>query len=127
MTPESVVKKWADKPFAYGADCCQFAGEMVEALHGFNPMNAFSYADEREANRIIGEYGNLEAAITATLGNPHFEPAEGDVVVVDQTDGSQIAGVVFEGRILVRARKGFIRWPRAYARRAWSCRKQYPL
>lgn len=125
MTPQEVVKQWADRPFAYGADCCQFAGEMVEAMHGWNPMNAFSYADEGSANRIIAEYGSLEAAITATLGEAHREPVEGDVVVVDLKDGSQIAGVVFRGRVVVRAKpRGLIRWPRAYARRAWTCRAQ---
>jgi len=124
MTPMQVVQKWASTPFTYGADCCQFAGEMVEAIHGWNPMLAFDYASEASAAKIIESHGSLERAIEATLGPGHEEPAEGDVVVVDQTDGSQIAGVVFKGRIAVRTFQGITDWPVEYARRAWSCRSQ---
>lgn len=124
MMPVDIVAKWMATPFAYGADCCQFAGEMVEAIHGWNPMTRFAYEGQKQANQIIAEYGNLEGAINAVLGEGHRQPAESEVVVVDQTDGSQIAGFVFRGRILARTRDGVIRWPLAYARRAWSCHKQ---
>lgn len=126
MNAFDVIQKWSDQPFAYGSDCCQFAGEMVEAIHGWNPMRSFSYSDEAEAQAIIDRHGNLEAAMTATIGEPIpvTDAVDGDAVVVDQTDGTQIAGVVYRGLIAVRTRKGVTDWPLGVARRAWSCRKQ---
>ena len=115
----AVIEKYAGQSFRYGADCCQFVGECVESLTGDNPMKAFSYSDESEAYEIINSYGSLEKAITATLGEPYDGFKDGDVCLIEQTGGRQIAAVAYENRVIARVKSGLMDYPRGYAKKVW--------
>lgn len=123
MSIYSVIQEWADKPFAYGQDCCQFAGAVVKELTGSNPMDAFNYHNEATALRIIKEFGGLDKAMIATLGEPIpvDETEDGDVLLAD--GGYQLAGVRFKGTCVVKTRQGVTNWPLDRAKMGWSCRK----
>jgi hypothetical protein len=122
----AIIDKYAARPFGYGGvDCCQFVGECIEVFTGDNPATGFLYADEAGALAHIERYGSLEALVTAKLGEPYDERTvrvdikNGDVVVFDQADGSQIAGVVYQGRGVVRTETGLTDWPLEGARAVW--------
>ena len=115
-----VIDKYAGMRFNYGVDCCQFVGECIEVLHGFNPMHRFSYHDETEAMEIIQSYGTLEDAITAVLGEPCTDPIrEGDVTLHEVQDGQQTAGIVYHGRSVLRVPRGLTDWPLEWVRLHW--------
>ena len=115
----AVIDKWASIPFEYGADCCQFVGECVEAQTGNNPMAAFKYASQDEAYEIINGYGGLTNAITATMGDPVKEIREGYVCVADSPLG-EIAGVVYRGHMIVRTEHSITDWPITRAKHFWK-------
>lgn len=116
----NIIDKYSRRPFRYGADCCAFVGECVEANTGCNPMERFTYSTEDEANQIISEFGDLEAAITATLGEPHNdEPKNGDVCVFPNA-GRQIAGIVYKNRIVARTQSGVMDYPLDWALNFWE-------
>jgi hypothetical protein len=117
-----IIIKYTHAPFEYGVtDCCQFAGECIEAVTGKNPMHGFLYDDEKSAYEIIESYGSLDAAITATLGEGiqgEYEPHDGDVALCKSTNDIEIVGVVCQGRIVVLSPKtGVTDWP---LERAWN-------
>lgn len=113
-----VLNKYSGRPFHYGADCCQFAGEVVESFTGQNPMAGFFYSNKREAYKIIKGMGGLEAAITQTLGDPYDGSKDGDVCLID-TDLGPAAAVVFRGAIVAREQGGLIRYPLDAAIKVW--------
>jgi hypothetical protein len=117
-----VIREWADTPFSYGKDCCQFAGAVVEITAGYNPMTAFDYADEAEADAAIATYGTLQDAVTAHLGEPAPPPYKtGDVTLhVQKPSGEQIVGVVIDDRSVVRTKQGITDWPLERAVCVWS-------
>ena len=117
----SVIEKYQNMPFEYGhADCCQFVGECVESVHGYNPVKWFDYADEGEAKELIDYYGGLEELVTAKLGMPVFSRfKDGDIALYDQTDGSQILGIVVGSEVIVRSVRGLVRWPIRHAKVVW--------
>ena len=116
----SVIDEWSARPFSYGNDCCQFAGAMVEAITGKNPMAGFSYSNEREAYLIINKFGGLYPAMVATLGEPGGTPKDGDVTIHDMKNGLQIAGSVYQGRSVVKTEHGLVDWPLSWAKAIWS-------
>jgi len=127
MTPEifKVIREWADTPFSYGKDCCQFAGAVVECVAGYNPMSTFDYTNEDEAKAAIAAHGSLQDAVTATLGEPSQPPYKtGDVtlhyVVYNNGDNEQAVGVVVDGRSVVRTKTGITDWPLDRANCVWS-------
>ena len=120
-----VIYKYQQQPFRYGdADCCAFVGECLEAAGRDNPMRRFSYSGETQAKEIIENYGSLEMAIRAVLGEPINvkDAAENDVVIVEQ-HGEQIAGIVHRTalglRCVMRTQNGVIDWPLHRAVRIW--------
>lgn len=124
-TLKQVIDHWSRVPFRYGADCCSFVGDAIEKTTGTNPMAGFEYHSKTGAYRIIDEYGSLEAAITSVLGNPVAEPNDGDVCVFIQSNGTEVAGLVYDNRIIARTAKGVMDYPMQWARRFWrpQCRK----
>lgn len=116
-----VIDRWQAEPFSYGKDCCQFAGECIEALTGKNPMSGFRYEDEFEARSIIDRHGSLKNAIINTLGDPIpvNETTDGDVILV-HLKSEQIVGVRYKERIIVRTEMGCTDWPLRYGSTAWS-------
>lgn len=117
---KNVIRKYAGLPFSYGTDCCAFAGECVEELTGINPMQKFSYANESEALQIIESYGDLETAITATLGEPYDGMKEGDVCLINTNDGKVAAAIVFNERIVARVAGGLMDYPLSRALKVWA-------
>ncbi len=116
-----VINRYASLPLTYGdADCCQFVAECVEAERGYNPMAGFTYADEDEGNAIIDQHGGLLQAILATLGQPYAGHKNGDVALCE-CQGVQMAGVIYNDRVLVRtARGGVTDWPLTRAILVWE-------
>ena len=115
-----VIREWADTPFSYGKDCCQFAGAVVESVAGYNPMSTFDYSNENEANAAIAAHGSLRDAVTATLGQPSNPPYKTGDVTLQYTDGQQIIGVVVDGRSIVRTKQGITDWPLDRVVCVWS-------
>ena len=119
----SIFQKYESMPFDYGiADCCQFVGECVESMRGYNPVKPFEYDTEGEANELIGSYGNLRSLVTETMGKPcaFADRRDGDIAIYEQTDGSQILGVVDGDEVVLRSMKGLVRWPIRHASAIWS-------
>ncbi len=131
MSVHSVINRWAKVPFSYGADCCQFAGEVIQEITGRNPMDQIAeYGSEREADAVIQSYGGLRAAVTATLGEPIAvaQARDGDPLLVDLRTfhprmadliGDEMIGVYWKSRIVVRTTRGITDWPTAWAICAW--------
>lgn len=117
---KEVIAKYEAMPFRYGADCCQFVGECVESLRGYNPTNEFSYRTKDEADELIAGYGSLEDLCTTQFGPPCFYPKDGDIALYDQIDGSQIVGIVSGDDVILRAVRGLVRWPLIDAKKVWS-------
>ena len=117
-----VIHEWADRPFEYGRfDCCQFAGEVIAAQTGENPMHRLHYTSEREAYRIINQYGSLEKAMRHFLGEPIAvaDAKHGDVLLID-TDQGEASGVVYLGQAVIRHPNGLRSYDLSCARLAWS-------
>ena len=114
---KEVINKYAYKPFAYGADCCMFVAECIQANTG-KWMN-LDYQTEDEANAIIAEHGSLEAAITSVLGEPYFGYEDGFVATV-KTQLQEVAGIFWRGRVLVRVGAGLNDLPPYRARKVWN-------
>jgi hypothetical protein len=106
-----VIDKYSAIPFSYGLDCCQFVGECVESVTGKNPATNFLYSGEAEAMALIQSYGSLDALVTSVFGKPYDGQKDGDITVHNQSDGTQIAGVVYRGRSIVRTKAGLMDWP----------------
>lgn len=119
----AVLSDWSSRPFNYEADnCCEFVGEVLQALFGKNPMAGFHYKTKKEALRAIAQHGNLVDAINATLGDcmPFSEPfVQGDVVACLQPDKSWICGVVLLQRIAVKTDQSIMDWPLSRAVHRW--------
>lgn len=119
---QDVLNRWAEKPLRFGvSDCCQFAGAVVEALRGHNPMSRFSYMGYREAQQLIRSFGSLEAAVSDTLGEPVpvHHAVDGMVLLADMPNGESIVGVAYLGRFIVRTDVGITDWDIEAARLAW--------
>lgn len=121
MTPLRLMLDWSNRPFRYGEDCCQFAASFIEMRTGHNPMVDFIYSNKKEALALIAKYGSLEDAITETLGEPIpvTEAKELDVLLAD-TDNGPAAGILYNGRCVIRTPTGLMDWPLEFARLAWS-------
>ena len=113
----AVIDKYSAIPFTWGADCCTFVGECVEALTGHNPN--FAYSTHAEAKKILARFGSLEAAITDRLGGPYFGYRNGYVALVESAGGIPLAGIFYRGRIVVRVQTGLMDLPPCRALRVW--------
>ena len=114
-----VIIKYVDRPFSYGDDCCTFVGECVESITGKNPMAAFHYRNKREAYSIIDQFGSLEDAITAVIGEPYDGCKDGDVCTLNANDGTEAAGIIYHDRVLARVQSGLMDYPLDRANRVW--------
>ena len=122
MSILGVISRWSRRKFRYGAvDCCQFAGDIVREVTGRNPMDAFSYSSREEAEEIIRSHGGLEAAVSATLGEPvgTDQAEDGDVLMVDSEQGPAVA-TCYRGRAIVLTPNGPMDWPLQFATRCWK-------
>ena len=115
----SVIDKYADLPFRYGQDCCQFVGECIEATTGKNPIAALAYFDEREAYAIIDMYGDMEGAMRHFLGKPYDGHKDGDACLIDNNGGRQAAAVIYRDRVVARVNNGLMDYPLDRALMVW--------
>jgi len=115
-----IIQKYDRMPFRYGLDCCRFAAECVESITGKNPMAGIEYSNEAEAYAIIDRHGDLEGALRAHLGEPYDGRKDGDVILAECSDGSQLAGIIFNGVCVVRTKVGIADWPIRRARLVWE-------
>ena len=117
---KDIIDDYANREFEYGvADCCQFVGACVEAARGYNPVRWFQYGDESEAMELISSYGNLASLVTAKLGMPCSDYTDGDIAMFNQTDGSQILGVVEGDSVVLKSMRGVVYWPVRHAHAVW--------
>ncbi len=117
----SVIEKYSALPFSYDADCCQFVAECIEATTGKNVLDGYSYSGEEGAMALIKKHGSLAATVTAILGHGPYDGAkDGDVTVYDLNTGEQIAGIIYKGRSVVRAKNGLTDWPVDGAKFVWA-------
>lgn len=117
----SVIDKYAGMPFDYRSDCCRFAAECVEMVTGKNPIAELSYSTEREAYRIIKQYGGLREAVTHYLGEPSDgEGKDGDVCLIDASNNREALGVIYRDRVVARVESGLMDYPVSRAKTLWS-------
>lgn len=118
-----VLTEFSDMKFSYNgkSDCCAFAGEIVRAIHGYNPMDNFIYTTKAEATNEIRKAGDLLKSAIRLLGRPlPVEGAEdGDVLVALQTTGEWIVGVALGGRMAVKTGQSLMDWPLEFAQHRW--------
>lgn len=128
-----ILTEYLRKPFNYSgqADCCIFAGKLIEACGGKNYMESFSYTNKAEALRAIREHGTLVEAICSVMGEPQKVVSQklevGDLLIAKQQDGTWIPGVYLFGVMVVRTKGGYTDWPIEYASFMWrpeKCLKQ---
>jgi len=98
-------------------DCCQFVRDCIKHKTGRDYGAEFEYSDEDGANKIIADHGGLAGLFSYIFGDPCDD---GDVVVCEQVDGSEVAGIVYKDRIIVRSPKGVTDWPTSYAKHSWK-------
>ena len=118
---KEIIEDFESRTFEYGSsDCCQFVGACVEAVRGYNPVTEwFDYDGEDGAKALIESYGNLATLVTVKLGAPCDDYQDGDVAMFNQTDGSQILGVVLGDDVVLKSITGVVRWPVNRAHAVW--------
>lgn len=128
---KDIIDKYTSTEFEYGiADCCQFAGEVIERQTGRNPCREFDYSSRAEAYEIIASYGSIEALLDAKIGpgiQGVYDPNDGDIGLCKTETGFELVGVVYAGRIVVLTQNGGVMgWPLSKVYKVWvvACRKQ---
>lgn len=102
------LNTWKKRQFSYGdADCCQFAGFVVEQLTGQDYLESFEYNSEDVANRIISSHGDLKATVSSVLGEPTTDIKDGDPCLVQLPYG-QLLGIKLGNSVVCLAKKGFV-------------------
>lgn len=120
---DALLRERAATPFAWGRnDCCLFAGDVVHALTGHDPLAALRgrYASRRDALRLLATLGGYEAAITGVLG-PRTDAARatvGDVLLIDNA-GRPMLAVCNGTSAVAPGRHGLVTEPLAGVRAAW--------
>ena len=114
------IAAWKERGFDYGTtDCCQFCDFVVHQLTGDHKI-PWTYSGEDEANKIMGEHGGLEGAVTSVLGEPINNPQAGNVVMWE-VKGLQGLGIYlgFDLVATVLDQKGLCEIPFRYVIRSW--------
>lgn len=111
-------------PFAWGTnDCCTFAGDVVFAITGADPLQPElrGHRTEREALRSLADMGDIVALTTEALGEP-VPPSyatTGDVVLV-QVKGRDALAVCNGRGALMPGPEGLVVVPITDALLAWK-------
>ena len=126
----AIIDKYAGRPFDYESDCCRFVGECLAALGGENPIAGLEYRTERQAYRIIRQFGGLRSAVRHYLGEPlplplpNTAPAHGDVCLINAGDGREALGICYvcngRARIVARTPGGLMDYPTSRALAVWG-------
>lgn len=92
------LKENANSKFEWGVhDCCLFSANCVLAITGTDYASSFrgTYSNERDAYRLIKQYGSIEALVTTLTGikpvNGRYADV-GDIVLVLQ-EGRELLAV----------------------------------
>lgn len=122
----AAINEFSLMSFDWGGerDCCVFVSRLIQEIHGFSPIENFDYKSKSAALFVIRQHGNLVETISSVLGPARLcedfsKVKEGDLLAVQQTDGSWIPGVSFMGRLVVRTPEGVTDWPLDYATYFW--------
>jgi len=117
----NVLQRHASKEFNYGdEDCCQFIRDCVKAYHGKDYGSEFTYSGEDGAQELLDKHGGLTGLLTHILGEPYEGCKTGDVVVCEMYNGKEIAGIIYNDRIVVKTKKSIVDWPIGYAKHIWE-------
>ncbi|MGA9855752.1 MAG: hypothetical protein WBR29_10795 [Gammaproteobacteria bacterium] len=94
----TLVQERRQQPHAWGSnDCCLFAADAVLAVTGEDkaaPLRG-TYSDQAQAEKIIRDYGGLEALLTHFLGESlgPICARRGDLVLFTAPNGLDCVGV----------------------------------
>lgn len=116
-----VFAKYANLELVWGkTDCCQFVGECIEAVHGFNPAKFVQYDSEVAAKRLFQTHGGLAGVLDMILSPsmPKNVWYDGDVGLVDNGVSNGV-GVYYGDRIVCRTATGIVDLPQERSRRIW--------
>lgn len=118
----------ATPAFSWGtADCCRFAGRIVRAITGADPMEPAygrpgeGYADGDAAQALLIERGGLLPMVSAVLGAPLASVAQarrGDVVLA-RLPGCETLGILADARIAAQGADGVVFLPLRRGLAAW--------
>lgn len=114
-----VIRKWEVIPFRYGLDCCQFVRDCVKHETGHDFGAGLEYSTEFGAARILKKHGGMSGLLTHVFGEPVDEPRDGDVAMCIMVDGSEVAAMVFDSRIILRTETGITDWPLSRGEAFW--------
>lgn len=113
---EAVLAAAAARPYAVGtSDCFRLACDVVEALTGIERWSEWAgrYGTEREALRLLAEYGStFEAAFDWFFGVPRVGvrlARRGDIAAYTDARGQKHLGVVIGAQALVYGPDGLVR------------------
>lgn len=117
------LNKWRKRNFNFGdADCCQFAGFIVQELTGKNYLATFAYQSEVEADEIIFGFGGLEHTVESVLGDSErsFNILGDGSPVLCNTPHGQLLGVKLGSVAIALGKKGFINLPQSMVKAGWN-------
>lgn len=116
---------WQERPFAWGqADCCQFAKQALQAIHGRHVAIAPAYASQQEALQAVQSLGGF-AGILRSAGLVERAKASmaarGDVLIVTGALPFRRAlAVCIDGRAFAPGKFGLMEVKRRHWRSAWE-------
>ncbi|MGB2426379.1 MAG: DUF6950 family protein [Alteromonas sp.] len=117
------LNKWRKRNFDYGdADCCQFAGFIVQELTGKNYLATFNYQSQPEADNIISGFGGLEHTVSSVLGDSQrsFHMLDDGSPVLCEMPYGQLLGVKLGSVAIALGKKGFINIPQSMFKAGWN-------
>lgn len=130
MRLATYIRERADEAFAWGpADCGKLAADWIRVVTGVDPApwSRGTYDTAKGAYEVMRRAGHrsLEAAVTASLGEPLSHPMlaqRGDIASVREGRLILLGIVAPTGRhIVVRTPGGLVKVPLKRARKAWRC------
>ena len=118
--------EWEKRQFEYGnADCCQFVSFVVKHLSGTDYAKDFEYYSEKDALKLINEFGGLKGLITNILGQPSENLDDGDPVINNFPVSGETMGIKLGEFVICLTEKGMIKLPNNHQICGWSiCLKQ---
>ncbi len=117
------LNKWRKRDFDYGdADCCQFAGFIVQELTGKDYLATFEYASQCQADDIIAGHGGLKDTVASVLGSPDysFHKLDNGSPVLCEMPYGQLLGIKLGSVAIALGKKGFINIPQSMIKLGWN-------
>jgi len=115
------LNAWKRREFTYGdADCCQFVSYVVNHLSGKDYAKDFEYYSEKDALKLINEFGGLKGLITNILGQPSENLDDGDPVINNFPVSGETMGIKLGEFVICLTEKGMIKLPNKHQVCGWS-------